>query len=253
MESTCDLTKLNSKYILKNIFDIANKYKSFEIFRYNKSFQEKLGVNVKDYKEYSQTSSPIEIEIIPSEKKEGKIFNSIEENDQSYYHVYFDDNNEESETHNLEKGDNVSKIRLIIDPEVQSFNHLFEDCKSIETINFKRFSRINIEDMRGMFWQCSSLKEVNMNKFKTDNVTNMSWMFYRCSLLKKINIANCNIDNVTRMTGMFWGCSSLEEVNLPKFKDDNEINKRCMFTECSDELKNKIKEENKNIGDEAFE
>ena len=39
----------------------------------------------------------------------------------------------------------------------------------------------------------------------------------------------------------------------PLLNDDNDIKMRCMFSECSDNLKSKIKEQNKIIGDEAFE
>ena len=54
----------------------------------------------------------------------------------------------------------------------------------------------------------------------------MSWMFAECSSLKELNLNNFNTNNVTNMYSMFWG--------------------------CSDDLKRKIKSENKNIKDEAF-
>ena len=54
------------------------------------------------------------------------------------------------------------------------------------------------------------------------------------------------------MYGMFWGCSSLKELNLDNFNTNNVTNMRYMFTGCSDDLKRKIKSENKNIKDEAF-
>ena len=72
-----------------------------------------------------------------------------------------------------------------------------------------------------MFSECSSLKELNLSSFITDNVTDMNSMFSGCSLLKELNVTNFNTINVTNMRDMFFG--------------------------CSDELKNKIKEQNENI------
>ena len=54
------------------------------------------------------------------------------------------------------------------------------------------------------------------------------------------------------MNHMFDGCSSLKEINLNNFNTNNVTKMRWMFTRCSDELKMKIKSENKNIKDEAF-
>ena len=54
------------------------------------------------------------------------------------------------------------------------------------------------------------------------------------------------------MSWMFFGCSSLKELNLNNFNTNNVTNMIGMFDGCSDDLKRKIKSENKNIKDEAF-
>ena len=54
------------------------------------------------------------------------------------------------------------------------------------------------------------------------------------------------------MEGMFRECSSLKELNLINFNTNNVTRIEGMFRECSDDLKTKIKSENKNIKDEAF-
>ena len=51
---------------------------------------------------------------------------------------------------------------------------------------------------------------------------------------------------------MFSGCSSLKELNLNNFNTNNVADMYCMFLGCSDDLKMKIKSENKNIKAEAF-
>ena len=54
------------------------------------------------------------------------------------------------------------------------------------------------------------------------------------------------------MTGMFYGCSSLKELNLSNFNTNNVTYMRYMFSGCSDQFKNKIRTEYKNIKEEAF-
>ena len=54
------------------------------------------------------------------------------------------------------------------------------------------------------------------------------------------------------MSHMFYGCSSLKELNLSNFNTNNVTNMECMFYGCSNELKNKIKSDYKNIKEEAF-
>ena len=56
------------------------------------------------------------------------------------------------------------------------------------------------------------------------------------------------------MGGMFSGCSSLNELNLSNFNTNNvtDIELECMFSGCSDQFKNKIRSDYKNIKEEAF-
>ena len=56
---------------------------------------------------------------------------------------------------------------MIIDYQIESFKNLFYICKCVEYINFKKFERININNMYSMFSGCSSLKELNLSNFKT--------------------------------------------------------------------------------------
>ena len=66
----------------------------FQIVKYNKRIQNRLNLDINDYKEYSETFTPIEIEIIPCKMKYGQFIN-IKEKEKSYYHIYFNNNREE--------------------------------------------------------------------------------------------------------------------------------------------------------------
>ena len=162
-----------------------------------------MNISIKDYKEYSEIYSSIEIEIKLKKERYGEFININNENEkyyhiyfndnkeeikrnylnenEMYYHIYFNDNKEEIKRNYFNKNDNVSKIKIIIDYQVKSFGYLFFDCGCIEYICFKKFYRNNINNMEGMFYGCSSLKELNLSNFNTNNVTNMYEMFYGCS------------------------------------------------------------------------
>ena len=136
---------INSKYILSKIYDNMTKKKKLQIVKYNKKVQNRINLSFKDYKEYSETFTPIEIEIIPTKGKYGKFIN-INENDKLYYHIYFNDNNEEIKNkYSIKKTFKDTKIKIIIDYQVKSFNYLFWCCKCIESINFKKFNRNNVK------------------------------------------------------------------------------------------------------------
>ena len=137
--------KIKSRYILSKIYDNMTKKKKLEIVKYNKKIQNRINLRVKDYKEYSETFTPIEIEIIPTKGRYGKFIN-IDENDKLYYHIYFNDNKEEIKNkYEIEEKDKVKKIKIIIDYQVKSFGKLFFLCNFIESINFKKFYRNNVK------------------------------------------------------------------------------------------------------------
>ena len=199
------IENIKSRYILSKIIDIMPKKKKLEIIKYNKRIQNRLNLDIKDYKEYLEIYSSIEIEIIPTKNKYSKFIN-INENDKLYYHIYFNDNKEEIKNkyrikeengvtkheYYIKKEDKVTKINIIIDYQVKSFKELFYKCRCIKSINFKKFYRNNITDMSYMFDGCSSLKELNINNFNTNNVTNMACMFSGCSSLKLLRFKSFN-------------------------------------------------------------
>ena len=106
--------KIKSRYILSKIYNNMTIKKKLKIVKYNKRIQNRLNLDVKDYKEYCE----IEIEIIPAKDKCGKFIN-INKNDKLYYHIYLNDNKEEIKNkYEINKEDNVTKIKIIIDYQV---------------------------------------------------------------------------------------------------------------------------------------
>ena len=221
--------KINSKYLLSQIFDILMTPKMLNIIRYNKGIQKKLKRKLLDYKnEYEK----IVIEIIPKDNEDGEFIN-FPLSKKSYYHIYFDDNNKMIDRNFIKKDEKVSKIKIIIDNKVKSFYQLFTNCKCIKRINFIKFNRNNIGNMNKMFKGCSSLENIDFSDFNTDNVIKMNSMFDGCSSLKELNLSNFNTSNVVDMRSMFNRCSSLKELNLSNFNTDRTFLMFRMFSRCS--------------------
>ena len=175
--------KIKSDYFIQKVFDIIHKRISLEIIKYNINIQKRLNININNYKEFYELYSSIELEIIPIQNNYGHFINIIEE-EKNYFHIYFNDKKEEIGKIELDKEEKVSKINIIIDYQVKSFYKLFFFCESIESINFKKFYRNNITNMKYMFYKCSSLKELNLSHFNTNNVTDMNCIFYKWLSLK---------------------------------------------------------------------
>ena len=133
---------------------------SLKIIKCNINIQKRLNININNYKDFSEKFSSIELEIIPIQNEYGPFIN-IKEEDKKYFHIYFNDNKEEIKKTELNKEDKVSKINIVIDYQIKSFEGLFLYCKCMEFINFKKFYRNDITNMSYMFSYCSSLKELN--------------------------------------------------------------------------------------------
>ena len=226
------LDNIKSKYILKQIVDNMKKYKFLNIIRYNKNFQHKLNININDYKKCSEIFSPINIEIKLVEGKYGKFINILP-GEKKYHYKYFDNNKEEIKRNYISENDNVTKVKIIINYQVLSLRKLFNDCNNIESINFKKFLRNNIDDMSYMFSGCSSLKQINISNFNTSNVTDMQYMFNGCSSLEELDLSNFNTENVTDMNNMFRECRSLIKINVSNFNTSNVTHMNGMFSLCT--------------------
>ena len=155
---------LKSDFFLQKLFYNLLKKKSLDIVKYNNNIKERINISIKDYKEYSEIYSSIEIEIKPANNKCGEFINIDKENEK-YYHIYFNDNKEEIKRYHLKENENIEIIKIIIDCQIKSFENLFKNCTCIKYIYFKKFCRNNINNMGYMFNGCSN--EL-INKIKSD-------------------------------------------------------------------------------------
>ena len=128
---------------------------TLKIIKNNMNIQKRLNININNYKDFSEKFSSIELEIIPIQNKHRHIIN-VQTKDTKYFHFYLNDNKEENKINNNDK---ISKLTIIIDYQIKSFDDLFSYCDCIESINFKKFYRTNITNMYSMFCNCSKIKK----------------------------------------------------------------------------------------------
>ena len=113
VESKDIFKNLKSDFFIQKVFYNLLKKKSLDIIKYNKKIKERINISIKDYKEYSEMYSSIEIEIKPVNNKFAKFINMNE--NEKYYHIYLNDNKEEIKRNYLKENENVDKLKIIID------------------------------------------------------------------------------------------------------------------------------------------
>ena len=98
---------IKTDYFLIKVFDNLEKKKTLEIVKNNKNIKKRINLNINDYKEYSEIYSSIEIEVKPVNNEYGKFINYSKENEE-YYHIYFNNDEEEIRRNYIEK---VKKLK----------------------------------------------------------------------------------------------------------------------------------------------
>ena len=142
------LKNIKNEFILKKIFFNLHQKRLLNMVKINKKLQNRINIKINDYKEYSEKYSSIEIELIPANNKKGKFINLVNKDNEKYFHIYFDNNNQEEIKRTfLNEDDQIKTIKVLIDHQVTSFCELFSRCKCIESINFRKFCRNNINNI----------------------------------------------------------------------------------------------------------
>ena len=71
---------LKNDYFLQKLFNNLLKKKSLDIIKYNKNMKNRINISIKNYKEYLEIYSSIEIEIKPVSNQYGNFINIVKEN-----------------------------------------------------------------------------------------------------------------------------------------------------------------------------
>ena len=71
----------------------------------------------------------------------------------------------------------------------------------------------SVTDMSYMFQECKSLNSLDISSFDTSSVVNLSNMFCYCEMLESVDLSSFDISSVTDAGYMFSHCSSLTTKN----------------------------------------
>ena len=119
-KANANLDDVKSKFILKKIIAHLPEKKFMKIIKYNKHMRHRLNLDNTDYKKVCQ----VELEIRPLPYHYGKFINVIKE-EESNYHIFFNNSKKEKNRNFIKEKESVIKIRIIIDYNIKSFFNLF--------------------------------------------------------------------------------------------------------------------------------
>ena len=91
--------------------------------------------------------------------------------------------------------------------------------------------------MNSMFDNCDTIEEIDFTNFKTSSVTDMSNMFNGCKSLKSLNLESFDTSSVTDMSNMFSGCNSLEYIDISNMTENEMIKKEISSLNSNENLK----------------
>ena len=115
---------------------------------------------------------------------------------------------------------------------VTNISHIFHGCHALTTLDISNFNTQNVTDMSGIFWDCAALTTLDVSHFDTQNVTNMDGMFCNCYALTTLDVSNFDTKNVTNMNGMFSSCYALNTLDIASFDTQNVTDMSGMFNGC---------------------
>ena len=117
---------------------------------------------------------------------------------------------------------------------VTDMGYMFQATSSLTSVNLNGLNTSNVREMDFMFsTYASQLTTLDLSSFDTSNVINMGNMFSRSGGLQNIILDSFNTQNVRNTSYMFWGCSNLTTLDLSSFDTSKVEEMRYMFAGCS--------------------
>ena len=151
-------------------------------------------------------------------------------------------------TTNIEDEESDYEIKLWLDPTDKTAYYytepekvylnentcfMFEDMRSLTTLDLSNFDTSNVTDMSSMFDNMRSLTTLDLSNFDTSKVTNMHTMFGGMANLTSLNLSNFDTSKVIYMSYMFSGMYNLTTLNLSNFDTSKVTYMSHMFEDMS--------------------
>jgi len=116
---------------------------------------------------------------------------------------------------------------------VTNMSYMFNECKSLTSLDLTGFDTSSVTDMSQMFLSCSSLTSLDVTKFNTSEVTHMTQMFQGCSGLTSLDVSNFKTSKTINFNNMFYSCSSLKSLDVSGFDTSIANYMSYMFAKCA--------------------
>jgi surface protein len=101
-----------------------------------------------------------------------------------------------SDCENLRTINNISEWDT---SNVTTMNRMFNNCRSLESLDLSSFNTSNVDSMYDMFARCENLKELNLSSFKIRENCDTDWMFVDCRRLHMLRLDDCNEDTIRKI------------------------------------------------------
>jgi len=95
---------------------------------------------------------------------------------------------------------------------------MFENCKSLTSIDLSGFETLKVKEMRKMFKNCDSLKSIDLSSFNIAQCKNINSMFEGCHSLTSIDLSSFDDNNLSNINNIFKDCPSLEYIDISSIK-----------------------------------
>ena len=115
----------------------------------------------------------------------------------------------------LETIDGLDKINI---SHLCCMEDMFENCKSLKSIDLSNWYVGGVNDMKNMFKNCVSLTSLNISNWKTYSLQCLNSTFANCTSLQTLDLSEWYTIHVSDMTSTFANCTSLVELNLSNWR-----------------------------------
>ena len=132
----------------------------------------------------------------------------------------------------------IEGIENLNTTNVSSFAAMFDDCKSLTSIDVSNLKTNNVTNMFSMFSGDSgpmALTEIiGLEQLDTSKVTDMGYLFSWCNELTSVDVSGFDTSNVTDMCCMFEDCTNLEIIDVSSFNTEKVTDMSFMFGNWDD-------------------
>ena len=117
----------------------------------------------------------------------------------------------------LKSLEDITGLEFLNTEKVTDMSYMFENCRSLASLDLRNFDTGNVWNMYSMFAECCGLKSLDLSHFDTRNVINMQNMFsatysYDQPCLTTLDLSNFNTEKVVETEKMFAGNNKLQTI-----------------------------------------